>query len=59
MRNFKLAAARVAGVVALALGYYAYQTYNKKNRMTEPPCLPGFVLSNEHGPSEHCVRNNK
>ena len=59
MRNFKLAAARIVGVLALALGYYMYHTHNKKNRITEPPCLPGFILSNEHGPAEHCVRSSK
>ncbi len=59
MRNFKLAAARIIGVLALALGYYAYQVHSKKNVMTEPPCLPGFVLSHEHGVPEHCVRNTK
>ena len=56
MRNFKLAAARILGVLALALGYYAYHVHSKKNVMTEPPCLPGFVLSQEHGAAEHCIK---
>ena len=58
MRNFKLAAARIIGVLALALGFYAYHLHSKNNRMTEPPCLPGFVLSNEHNPiPKTCVKD--
>ena len=60
MRNFKLAAARIIGVLALALGYYAYHLHNKKNMTITPPCFPGYVLHDDNKENiESCIKNTK
>jgi len=58
MRNFKLALARLVGVLALALGYYLYQVHSKKNIDFFPPCLPGYFIGHDtNNDTEYCIKN--